>query len=642
MKVGLDDWIVLQRAAGDSDEQIVSSFEEMCTDEPPLADPSDPAARCPVFLSGPLHVQIDAMREAIVEANDEPAIFQSGGRLACLTPTPQGLRIFRHTLATLDEAADRLVAAMVPAEEGWEVSDLPHELLRPLLDKGGESWAPPLTTIAKSPVVRPDGSIASTKGYDPRTGVYLEIDDAWPEIPEHPTNADIAASVALIRNELLGDFYFATESDRANFVAALLTPLVRPAYEGCTPLLALNGFQPGTGKGLAVDLIFILATGERSRPSPMPRDDEELRKAITATLIAGLPIHCYDNLSGELRSPNLAAMLTATRWADRLLGQSQNAYLDNRCVWTATGNAISVGGDLARRVVLITLLADRHDPHQRGGFRHPDLPAWALEHRRELVVALLILVRHWFRVGCPPPNHTLGGGFENWSRVVGGVVEAAGFPGFLELQAKRAEAADIDAEHIGSLLEALFHQWPDGFSAKQVAIGTSLVDDIHIQEFLNYVLDLPTDLGQRPRVVGTFFRKHLQRRYHIEDSVYWLADAGLDRIKVRRWKVMRGDAGTGRDPSAPSLPAREMHFDGLSSSDEINFVNNSCDAVAGHDMPADRKPNETSCPLPAIPALLQEHIKRTSSICRLCEQPAASGCTLCESHLRQGDRKVGP
>ena len=64
-------------------------------------------------------------------------------------------------------------------------------------------------------------------------------------------------------------------------------------------------------------------------------------------------------------------------------------------------------------------------------FRHPNITQWVTEHRLQLVWSALILCQAWIARGCPAGSKTLGS-YERWSAVIGGVLEVAGIPGFLE------------------------------------------------------------------------------------------------------------------------------------------------------------------------------------------------------------------
>ena len=99
----------------------------------------------------------------------------------------------------------------------------------------------------------------------------------------------------------------------------------------------------------------MLATGHPAAMTTAPGSEDEMRKRITAMLLAGTEFVFIDNLVGQLRSESLAAAITATSWKDRLLGRSEMLELPQRAIWVATGNNIQVRGDLPRRCFWVRL-----------------------------------------------------------------------------------------------------------------------------------------------------------------------------------------------------------------------------------------------------------------------------------------------
>ena len=65
--------------------------------------------------------------------------------------------------------------------------------------------------------------------------------------------------------------------------------------------------------------------------------------------------------------------------------------------------------------------------------RHPDLRTCIKENRGAIIWAALVLVQNWMSKGRSKPSEKVQrlGGFENWSEVVGGILETAGYAGFL-------------------------------------------------------------------------------------------------------------------------------------------------------------------------------------------------------------------
>lgn len=98
-----------------------------------------------------------------------------------------------------------------------------------------------------------------------------------------------------------------------------------------------------------------------------------------------------------------------------------------------------------RGSVLIRLDAKQQNPYARTGFCDPNLLAWARANRAQLVGVVLILVQHWIAEGQPAGREILGS-FEGWTAVVGGILGAAGIPGFLGNQQTFRSSADSEGE----------------------------------------------------------------------------------------------------------------------------------------------------------------------------------------------------
>ena len=176
-----------------------------------------------------------------------------------------------------------------------------------------------------------------------------------------------------------------------------------------------------------------------------------------------------DNVSQTLDSENLAAVLTADTWSDRLLGQTRMVEVPNRALWLATANNPVVSRENARRSVRIRLDAAVERPWLRDGFRHCDLRAWVRAERGRLIAAVLTLVRGWIADGSPKGDVRLGS-FEAWSRVVGGILASAGVPGFLADRHDEVEVSDPEEAEWGALVAL----WAERFRGESVDGGALL------------------------------------------------------------------------------------------------------------------------------------------------------------------------
>ncbi len=296
---------------------------------------------------------------------------------------------------------------------------------------------PQIDSIVTAPVYSSKGVLIKTPGYHPKEALWYEPHDSLGKIdvPENPDNHAISYARDLILDEVLHDFPFKTQSDRAHMVAAMLLPFAQRMIRGNTPIHLFTAPTPGSGKGLLCSIVSQLATAQPADSRTLPTQEDETRKMITAELSMGGSIILLDNTSErrQLDSAPLASVVTSEVWKDRLLGQSAMLTLPNRAMWMITGNNPKLTAELARRCIRIRLQPDMERPWLREGqgFRHPKLVDWVKSNRTELVSALLILIQAWVAAGQHESAHTLGS-FENWSSVIGGILDNAGIPGFLE------------------------------------------------------------------------------------------------------------------------------------------------------------------------------------------------------------------
>jgi len=258
-------------------------------------------------------------------------------------------------------------------------------------------------------------------------------------------------------DQVIGEFPFADQASKANAVAAMLTPIIRPAVDAPTPMGLIDAPEAGTGKSLLADVISIIATGRPSEMFSAPRDDDEWRKQITTALMTGASVVVIDNVTRRLDNGDLCRALTATLYADREFRTHHKLSLPVKSTFIATGNNIQLGGDMPRRCYWVRLDAKRSRPFLRAGFKIEDLKAWVTEHRGELLAALLTLARAWYAVGRPKAALPPLGSYEVWSVTLGGILAYAGVEGFLGNSGELYQGADVESLQWEALLQCL-HQ----------------------------------------------------------------------------------------------------------------------------------------------------------------------------------------
>lgn len=80
----------------------------------------------------------------------------------------------------------------------------------------GEYPLPVLNGIACVPILRGDGTVMTTPGYDQTTGLYDAPDPNLhlPDIPDEPTAENVRVAVDFIEAELFADFPFSVMQTR--------------------------------------------------------------------------------------------------------------------------------------------------------------------------------------------------------------------------------------------------------------------------------------------------------------------------------------------------------------------------------------------------------------------------------------------
>lgn len=385
-----------------------------------------------------------------------------------------------------------------------------------------------LRGVVHTPVVLADGSLLSEPGYHEATGVLLlpELDVPVPD--GQVTGEQVRAAVGLL-DTLLGPpgcgpgegFPFVTVDDRATYLAAMLTPLLREVVPPPYPLVAIGAPTPGSGKSYLATILRTLHGGVFR--AEMPRHDEELRKQITSILDqTSAPVVTFDNLSGLFQSARFDGLLTSPTWTDRVLGETREVDLPNNRLWTVTGNNLRFGGDMRRRVRWVTLDAKMARPEERMFELNPK--AFASANRGALLGALLTLVVGWVQAGRPEPVATRSDDFTRWTQVTQGVLTWAGVDG--TVGGSEREGGTVDEED-ADVLAALWDVYGDGVWTAGAVVEAAAVFNTSLQEALPQPghggRPSAKSLGQwlsrwqdRPTQSGLVLRKTGHRTWRIE------------------------------------------------------------------------------------------------------------------------------
>lgn len=277
----------------------------------------------------------------------------------------------------------------------------------------------PVLGVVETPILRPDGSLLTTPGYDPQTSLFYHPGEPFPEVPDRPTRDDAREAAAKLL-DLVSDFPFVGPAHKAAWLSAVLSPFARFAIFGPVPLHYFDASCRGTGKSLLTDIVAVLMTGRGMPRTVYTDDDDEMRKRITAVALAGDTLMLIDNVDVPFGGASLDAMLTAMSWRDRILGVSgMTAELPLFTCWFGSGNNTVFRGDITRRIIPSRLETKLEKPEERTGFRiEGELPQHVRERRGELVAAALTILRAHAVAGRPDGGLIPMASFEAWSKVI--------------------------------------------------------------------------------------------------------------------------------------------------------------------------------------------------------------------------------
>jgi hypothetical protein len=310
----------------------------------------------------------------------------------------------------------------------------------------------PLEGVVGYPVLTPAGDVLLAPGYDPATRLIFEP-SVHVTVPDRPSREDARRAAELILERVV-DFPFGAPAHRSAWLAALLTPLARPAIDGPAPLNLIDANNRGAGKTMLADLVGAIVLGRPLSRRTAPDEQAEWRKSMLAIAVAADPMVLIDNITAVLKSDALDAVLTGTEFRDRILGRNEELSLPVRTVFFATANNAMLSADLVRRSLHIRLEVMAERPELRTGFRWPDLLGSAIQDRAALLAASMTILRAYVVAGRPRVEMLPMGSYEAWSRVVRAAIVWAGLDDPARTQEGLRETADPEREGIAALLRA--------------------------------------------------------------------------------------------------------------------------------------------------------------------------------------------
>lgn len=448
---------------------------------------------------------------AVMEANNRwPEIFRRGTGLVRLERDAEG-SLFPAAL-TVPGFRNYCAKAAEWTSDGYAFVFPPKDLIENAL-ADTEKPLPKLSRVVSVPVFTPAGKLHSTPGLDPESGIYYDPLDGLSilPLPSKIEQAHVDAATDWIFEDMFCDFPFASEADKQNVVALMILPFVRDMVNGQTPIHLLEASTSSAGKSLLCQVAMSAFAGKVSL-STCPQKAEEWSKVITTQLLRAKGYVAFDNLDHHLSSDALCMAVTSPVWDDRILGGNTSANVKTDVVWTLTANNPTLHHDIVKRCVRVRLVPDTSEPELRTGFKYDDLESRCCqpEFRARSIWAAHVLVANWLQQGQPIAPQKPVSRFPEWTRIIGGVLAAAGLTDFLANYREFQAAADTDINAAGALLSSIWSSTAAGlnparFTTKDVLGIANGIEGLPVRRDKDAYVDASLGrflAGLRDKIIG--------------------------------------------------------------------------------------------------------------------------------------------
>jgi hypothetical protein len=339
-------------------------------------------------------------------------VHEAGNMPRAVPVTAEAVRVFAHEICV------PVKVIVIKGQSAKVRTTLSHDIANLYLHGLEGQWGlKPFNGITTAPILLDDGSFRDASGYDEASGLWCH---QIPEVcvPEQPIEEDSREALYQLRY-FFRTFAFAdadmTHSDKLGvnvvrleknvpigldescFLVSLMTAVCRASLVLAPGVLATApAFSgAGTGKGLAVKAMCIIASGAPPSAFTGGHDHAEFDKRLSAALVDARPAIFLDNYNAKtLTSDILSSALTENPCDVRPLGHTKMVKLHTRTFVAMTGNAVQIAEDMARRVLKIDFDAKVENPELR-----PFKPGFlsAVYNERSTLLGYVLTIWRWGR-----------------------------------------------------------------------------------------------------------------------------------------------------------------------------------------------------------------------------------------------------
>jgi hypothetical protein len=351
------------------------------------------------IVAGDLHRVVDAAEGELATRGQH---YQSGGLIVSVTTSPTTGD--PAIVPTSSPALTRELSITATWErfdahlDDWVRCDPSARHVSILYDLQDYRHLPPLAGVVRQPYFREsDGELITQAGYDAISHRFGVFDPRQFVIPE-PTLEAAQAALAMLE-DLLTEFHFVSDTDKAAALSAIITAVVRPTLD-YAPAYHVRAPVFGSGKTYLCELIGAFAGPGGNAKVSYPTTSEEATKVILSLLLTSPAVIEFDDMDTDwIPHGVIKRVLTADKITDRILGVSKTATVSTRTLFLGSGNNVGPIRDLLRRVLTIHV-----DPRcaTPATLTYSGSPVDKVrKHRGVYVAAVLTIILAWRKVGSP-------------------------------------------------------------------------------------------------------------------------------------------------------------------------------------------------------------------------------------------------
>jgi hypothetical protein len=460
------------------------------------------------IIPGDMALVVDAAEK---ELADRGGHYQSGGLIVSIStdPTSGDPSIVPVTLSALTKELS--VAATWEKYDGrtkdWIRSDPPSKHVSILHDAQSFRHLLPLAGVVRQPYFRElDGLLVTQPGYDKTSKLFGVFDHRKFEMPAQTFEAALEAMAML--EELLTEFHFVKETDKAAALSAIFTAVVRQTLP-YAPGFHVRAPAIGSGKSYLCDLIATFAGPGESAKVSYPSSSEEATKTILSLLLKNPAVINFDDMGTDWVPHGIInRMLTAEYITDRILGVSKTATVSTRTLFLGSGNNVGPVRDLLRRVLTIHVDARCATP---ATLTYKNYPVEKVRRQRGLyVAAVLTIISAWRKADSPHAdveNIVSFGG--TWSDYCRHPIIWLGYP-----DPATALLEQVKQDPDGDSLAGLMREWRRSFDSTFITVRKAVtVAKSSSQDLLDAMREFPIEeKGEiNPSKLGRILKRYENR-----------------------------------------------------------------------------------------------------------------------------------